>query len=132
MFLGKVNGQSAWQADTTGSGFLPKGYSLDESDVPTFNYVAFGSPVTDHLTVVDNKYFEREVKLAKPVENLMARLAEGTTIEKVSEGLYAVNNKSYFIRLTDTSAVPQIRSVSSGQELIVPVKNGEVKYAILF
>ena len=132
MFLGKVNGQSAWQADTTGSGFQPKGYSLDESDVPTFNYIAFGSPVTDHLTVVDNKYLEREVKLAKPVENLVARLAEGVTIEKVAEGLYAVNNKSYFIQLTDKSLMPEIRSGSSGQELIVPIKNGEVKYAILF
>lgn len=132
MFLGKVNGQSAWAADTTGSGYQPKGYSLDESDVPTFNYVAFGTPVTDHLTVVDNKYFEREVKLAKPVENLVARLAEGTTIEKMSDGLYAVDNKSYFIRLTDTSVVPQIRTVNGGQELIVPVMNGAVKYAILF
>jgi hypothetical protein len=132
MFLGKMNGQSAWQADTTGSGFQPKGYSLDESDVPTFNYIAFGSPVTDHLTVIDNKYFEREVKLAKPTENLVARLAEGTTIEKVSDGLYAVNNKSYFIQLTDTTVVPQIRNANSGQELIVPVTNGTVKYAILF
>jgi len=132
MFLGKVNGQSAWAADTTGSGYQPKGYSLDESDVPTFNYVAFGSPVTDHLTVVDNKYFEREVKLTKPVENLVARLAEGTTIEKISDGLFAVNNKSYFIRLTDASVVPQIRTVNGGQELIVPVTNGAVKYAILF
>lgn len=132
MFLGKVSGQSAWQADTTGSGFLPKGYSLDESDVPTFNYIAFGSPVTDHVSVVDNKYVEREVKLAKPVENLMARLAEGTGIEMVSEGLYSVNNKAYFIQITDKSVVPQIRNVAGGQELLVPVTNGSVKYAILF
>lgn len=132
MFLGKVNGQSAWTADTTGSGYQPKGYSLDESDVPTFNYVAFGSPVTDRLTVVDNKYFEREVKLAKPVENLVARLAEGTAIEKMSEGLYSINHHSYFIQLTDAAVTPQIRTTNGGQELIVPVTNGAVKYAILF
>jgi len=132
MFLGQVNGQSAWTADTTGSGYLPKGYSLDESDAPTFNYVAFGSPVTDHLTVVDNKYFEREVKVAKPVPNMMARVAEGTAIEMVSEGLYAINNKSYFIQIADRSVVPQIRNVAGGQELIVPVTSGGVKYAILF
>jgi len=132
MFLGKANGQSAWQADTTGSGYLPKGYALDDSDAPTFNDIAFGSPVTDRLSVVDNKYFEREVKLAKSVENLVARLAEGTNIEMVSEGLYSVNNKSYFIQIADKSVVPQIRNVNGGQELIVPVTNGVVKYALLF
>lgn len=132
MFLGKINGQSAWQADTTGSGYIPKGYALDETDAPTFNYIAFGSPVSDRLSVVDNKYFEREVKLAKPVENLVARVAEGTNIEMVSPGLYSVNNKSYFIQIADKSIVPQIRNVNGGQELIVPVTNGAIKYALLF
>jgi hypothetical protein len=132
MFLGKTSGQSAWTADTTGSGFRQKGYSLDDTDAPTFNYIAFGSPVSDRVSVIDNKYFEREVKVANPVKDLVARLAEGTSIEKVSEGLYAVNNKSYFIQLTDKSVKPEIRTVNGTQELIVPVKNGEVKYAILF
>ncbi|SEI49919.1 PA14 domain-containing protein [Dyadobacter koreensis] len=132
MFLGKASGQSAWTADTTGSGFRQKGYSLDETDAPTFNYIAFGSPVSDHLSVVDNKYFEREVKVANPVKDLVARVAEGTSIEKVSEGLYAVNNKSYFIQVADKSVKPEIRNVNGQQELIIPVKNGGVKYAILF
>lgn len=114
------------------SGYVPKGYALDDADAPTFHYIAFGSPVTDRLSVVDNKYFEREVKLAKPVENLVARVAEGTNIEMISEGLYSVNNKSYFIQMTDKSVVPQIRNVNGGQELIFPVTNGTVKYAILF
>jgi hypothetical protein len=132
LFLGKVNGQSAWQTDTTGSGYLPKGYSLDEADVPTFHYIAFGSPVTDHLSVVDNKYLEREVKVAKPAENLMARIAEGSGIEKVGDGLYAVNNKAYFIQITDKAMMPQLRTVAGRQELLLPVTNGTVKYAILF
>ncbi|WP_229216618.1 family 16 glycoside hydrolase [Dyadobacter sp. 3J3] len=132
MLLGKINGQSAWVADTTGSGYRPKGYSLDDTDAPTFNYIAFGSPVSDHLSVVNNQYFEREVKVANPVKDLVAKLAEGTSIEKVSEGLYAVNNKSYFIQITDKTVKPEIRTVNGNQELIVPVKNGDLKYAILF
>jgi len=132
MLLGKINGQSGWVADTTGSGYRPKGYSLDDTDAPTFNYMAFGSAVSDRLSVVNNQYFEREIKVANPAKDLMAKLAEGTSIEKVSDGLYAVNNKSYFIQITDKSAKPEIRTANGNQELIVPVKNGDLKYAILF
>lgn len=132
MLLGKINGQSAWVTDTTGSGYRPKGYSLDDADVPTFNYIAFGSPVSDHLSVVNNQYFEREIKVTNPVKDLVAKVAQGTSIEKVSEGLYAVDNKSYFIQITDKGVKPEIRSVNGAQELVVPVKNGDLKYAILF
>lgn len=132
MLLGKISGQSAWVADTTGSGYRPKGYSLDDSDAPTFNYLAFGSTVSDHLSVVNDQYFEREVKVTNPAKDLVAKLAEGTSIEKVSEGLYAVNNKSYFIQITDKTVKPEIRTINGNQELIVPVKNGDLKYAILF
>jgi hypothetical protein len=132
MLLGKINGQSGWVADTTGSGYRPKGYSLDDTDAPTFNYMAFGSAVSDRLSVVNNQYFEREIKVTNPAKDLMAKLAEGTSIEKVSDGLYAVNNKSYFIQITDKSAKPEIRTANGNQELIVPVKNGDLKYAILF
>jgi len=132
MLLGKINGQSGWVADTTGSGYRPKGYSLDDTDAPTFNYMAFGSAVSDRLSVVNNQYFEREIKVVNPAKDLMAKLAEGTSIEKVSDGLYAVNNKSYFIQITDKSAKPEIRTANGNQELIVPVKNGDLKYAILF
>jgi hypothetical protein len=132
MLLGKINGQSGWIADTTGSGYRPKGYSLDDTDAPTFNYMAFGSTVSDHLSIVNDQYFEREVKVTNPAKDLMAKLAEGTSIEKVSDGLYAVNNKSYFIQISDKSVKPEIRTANGNQELIVPVKNGDLKYAILF
>ena len=132
MILGKTSGQSKWIADTTGSGYRPKGYTLDDSDVPTFQYLAFGSAVSDNITVVNNQYLERTIKVTAPSKDLVARLADAKSIEKISEGLYAVNDKSYYIQLADKTIKPEIRSIDGQQELIVPVKNGEVKYAILF
>jgi len=132
MVLGKINGQSKWVTDTTGSGYRPKGYVLDESDVPTFQYLAFGSPVTDYISVVNNQYFERIIKVSNPAKGLVARVADGTSIEKVSDGLYSVNGKSYYIQLADKNAKPEIRSANGQQELLIPVSNGEVKYSILF
>jgi hypothetical protein len=85
MILGK-SGKSKWEGDTTGSGYRPKGYVLDDSDVPTFQYQAFGSTVTDYISVVNDQYFERIVKVDKPAKGLMARLADGSSIEKISDG----------------------------------------------
>ena len=131
MLLGK-SAKGKWQADTTGSGYRPKGYVLDDQDVPTFQYQAFGSTVTDYITVVNNQYFERIVKVNNAAKDLVARLADGTNIEKVADGLYAVDNKSYYIQLADKSVKPEIRNADGMQELLVPVTNGEVKYSILF
>ena len=132
MLLGKAAGSSKWASDTTGSGYRPKGYILDESDVPTFQYQAFGSNVTDYMTVVNNQYFERIVKVMNPTKDLVGRVAEGTSIEKVSDGLYAVDGKSYYIQLSDKNAKPEIRGANGQQELLVPLQGGELKYAILF
>jgi len=132
MLLGKAAGSSKWASDTTGSGYRQKGYILDESDVPTFQYQAFGSNVTDYMTVVNNQYFERIVKVMNPTKGLVGRVAEGTSIEKVSDGLYAVDGKSYYIQLSDKNAKPEIRGANGQQELLVPLQGGELKYAILF
>jgi len=132
MVLGKINGQSKWESDTTGSGYRPKGYVLDASDVPTFQYLAFGSPVTDYISVVNNQYFERIIKVSNPAKGLVARVADGASIEKVSDGLYSINGKSYYIQLADKNVKPEIRSANGQQELLIPVSNGEVKYSILF
>lgn len=131
MVLGK-SAKGKWQADTTGSGYRPKGYVLDDQDVPTFQYQAFGSAVTDYISVVNDQYFERIIKVNNPSKDLVARLADGSNIEKVADGLYAVDNKSYYIQLADKSVKPEIRSADGAQELLVPVTNGEVKYSILF
>ncbi len=131
MVLGKINGNQ-WVTDTTGSGYRPKGYTIDEADVPTFQYLAFGSTVTDNITVVNNQYFDRLIKVSNPVKDLVAKVADGTTIEKISDILYAVNGKAYYIQLADKNVKAVVRNANGKQELLIPVNQGEVKYSILF
>ena len=128
--LAKTSG--TWPTDTTGSSYRPRGYELDATDVPTFLYDAFGTTVTDRTSVVDGQYLQREIKTAKPVNGLMARLAEGKSIEKVANDLYAVDDKSYYIQLPAGSPVPEIKKSGDGQALLIPVDKGELKYSILF
>ncbi len=130
LFFG-ANVTGNWPADTAGTGYKPVGYELDENDVPTFRYRIYGADVTDAIKIEEGKYFIREVSLKNNTRNLQARLAEGTKIEKVAEGLYAVDDKSYFIR-TEGGTSATIRNTSAGQELIASPSGGKIVYSLLF
>ncbi len=56
LFLSKlVSPEAVWIADTTGSGFRPKGYVLDPSDLPTFRYQSYGAMVDDKIRVLTQR-----------------------------------------------------------------------------
>ena len=133
LFLTKLaSPQGNWLADTTGSGYRPKGYVLDESDRPTFRYQSYGASVEDKIRVVDNgQGIQREVTVTNPTTDFYARLASGTTISALENGMYLVDGQEY-VRLDNVSgAKPSIRDSNGRQELIVPVK-GKLTYSILF
>lgn len=124
---------AAWATDTTGSGFRTRGYVLDDSDRPTFRYQSYGATVTDAIRVLDNSQgVRREVTIQNPSADLYARLAEGSTIAPLENGMYLVDGKAYYVRIDDAGgATPAVRKVGDRQELIVPVK-GKLTYSILF
>jgi len=124
--------QAPWIDDTTGSGYRPKGYVLDTRDRPTFKYIVYGAMVNDSITVSDNgEELHRQVSVQGPTDNLFFRLAEAKNIDMISDGLYILNDKSYYIRLDDAGVKPMIRDASGRKELIVPVQN-KFSYSILF
>ncbi|RRB01010.1 3-keto-disaccharide hydrolase [Larkinella rosea] len=124
---------AAWATDTTGSGFRPRGYVLDESDRPTFKYQTYGATVTDATRVLENgQGVRREINVQNPASDLFVRLAEGSTIAALENGTYIVDGKAYYVRIDDAGgATPAVRKVGDRQELIVPVK-GKLVYSILF
>lgn len=124
--------QANWVADTTGSGYHPKGYVLDESDRPTFRYESYGSAVEDKIRVLnEGKGIQREVTILHPANNLYARLISGSTIALLENGMYLVDGQEY-VQLNDLGgAKPTIRESNGRQEMIVPVK-GKLTYSILF
>lgn len=127
-----ANQQSAWLADTTGTGFKPNGYTLDATDKPTFKYTIYGTKVTDASTVIEGgQGIRRQVMLQNPAPGLYARLANGSSIEKIKDGLYAIDDKAYYIRLDDNDMKPMIRNIGGKQELIVPAQT-KLTYSIIF
>lgn len=124
---------AAWIADSTGTGYRPKGYVLDEKDRPAFRYIIYGSAVTDVIKVLEDGHgLRRELTVENPAEGLYARLAEGSKITVQPDGMYVVDGRSYYLQLDDAGgAKPVVRQSGERQELIVPVK-GKLAYSILF
>lgn len=125
--------QQAWATDTAGSGFRPKGYKIDEQGRPTFRYSVYGANVSDELRVLENGHgIKRTISAETPQSNLYVRLAEGSTIEPLQDGLYLVDGKSYYVQVEDAGgAQPQVRMQNGRSELIAPLQS-KISYTLLF
>jgi len=127
------NAQGAWKTDTTGSGYRPRGYTLDGDDRPTFRYQVYGATVEDAIRVLDNgQGIRRELTVQNGGENIYARLIAGSSIDTRPDGTYVVDGKSYYVKVDDAAgAKPVVREVGGRKELLVPVRN-KLIYSILF
>jgi hypothetical protein len=74
----------------------------------------------------------REITLTNPVAGLFYHLASGN-IETLGNGLYAIDDKSYYIRVDNAAggAKAIVRDAEGKQELIIPIQN-KLTYSIIF
>ena len=128
-----ANAQSAWISDTTGTGYRPKGYVLDAEGRPTFKYITYGITVNDAVKLLEKgQGINRRINLSDSSAGLYFRLAESANITEVSDGLYLVDDQSYFLRLDETGgAKALIRDQNGRKELIIPAVKS-LSYSILF
>ena len=113
--------------------FRGKGYELDEATGrPVFKYTYQGMDVEDKVYPDDQDRtltHEVAIKNRGTKQGLYYKLGEGKTIVAMTDGLYAVDDKAYYIKVAGTS--PVIREVNGKKELIVPV-DASVKYSIIW
>jgi hypothetical protein len=128
-----ANAQSPWNNDTAGTAFRPRGYEMDEADLPAFLYSIYGADITDDIKVLDNREgLRRTLTLQNAGEGLYVRLAEGKTIEPLADGLYLIDDKSYYLQIEEAGkAKPVIRDANGRKELIIPVQT-KLTYSVLF
>jgi len=115
------------------------GYDVTPAGRPVFKCALGGASVRETVVPEDNgrKLTHSFVIMPGQEKNqIWCRVAEGTTITKMPNGLYAVNDKEYFIQLTRKEK-PVIRATAQNtQEMLLPVKVknevGTVKYAIIW
>ncbi|NRF37792.1 hypothetical protein [Pedobacter foliorum] len=124
--------QTEFKKDTTGSGFRPKGYTLDASGLPKFKYLTYGLSVKDATMVIDGgQGIRREIEPEGSANDLYLCLARANTIEQ-KDGKYVIGDKAYSITVADEAVLkPIVRTIQGTQELLVPFKS-KIVYAILF
>lgn len=114
--------------------YTGKGYIIEEgTGRPIFIYNYKGIDVEDKIYPDDNNRVithEVMVKNRGTTPGLHYKLAEGKTITLLPDGLYAVDDKSYYIKPAAGTA-PTIREINGKKELIVPVENS-IKYSIIW
>ncbi|GAA4089516.1 DUF1080 domain-containing protein [Mucilaginibacter panaciglaebae] len=126
----------AWP-DTLEKGiFRQKGYELDETGIPTFKYNFDGININDKTTSEDGKGLTRKISVDGPApKDLFARVADASDIVDLDNGLYAVNNFTYYVQL-DKGVKPVIRNSAKGKEMLLPIKNTDkgtsVQYSLIW
>lgn len=129
-----LNDESTAWPDSVGENVLQyKGMTIDKQGAPTINYVLAGATIADAIRAETNALVRTLTVSGSPTGTLYCRIAAGAAIEEVSKGLYAVDDRSYFVRL-DPKAKVKLRQSNGKQELLLPVdmKTGSAQYSIVF
>ncbi|WKN31869.1 DUF1080 domain-containing protein [Porifericola rhodea] len=126
-----ASSSESWKNDTTQ--LRPKGYTMDQENQPTFRYLLNGVMVNDEIRVAEGgKGLRRELSLEGSANNLFVRLAEGNNIEAMENGMYAVDDKAYYLKVESAGeAEPVVREANGKQQLIMPIQN-KLSYSIIF
>jgi len=117
------------------SDFRGKGYVIEPvTSRPVFKYTYKNLEVEEKVYPDDeNRALSHEVTIKTPGQqnNLFYKLAEGKTITKVSDGLYIIGDREFYIKI-DPSSTPTIRELPGIMELVMPVSANAIKYSIIW
>jgi hypothetical protein len=114
------------------------GYDISKAGDPIIKYSVGKTSIRESVSTNDSGLkLSHSISVTSPNgETAWCRIAEGSSIVKLPNGLYAINDKQFFIQLPD-KAEPIIRKSSgSAMELLLPIKskdnNGSINYTIIW
>jgi hypothetical protein len=131
------NDTDAWPDTLAKLVYKPNGYELDGDGIPTFKYLYDGVTINDKSTSDDGKSLTRKISVDGPAapKDLFARVAEASDITDMGNGLYSINNFTYYVQL-DKAVKPLIRATAKGKEMLLPLKNTDkgtfVQYSLIW
>lgn len=112
--------------------FRSKGYRIEPNGRPVFNYLYNGIEVEEKVYPDnENRVITREVmiKNKEAKTGLYFKLAEGSRIDQMPDGSYAVDDRQYYVKTIQRAT---IREVNGLKELVIPVEGNSVKYTIVW
>ncbi|WP_080239577.1 3-keto-disaccharide hydrolase [Spirosoma rigui] len=118
------------------------GYDVDKNGRPVFKYTLGGAQVRESFAAEEEGHKLSHTFTITPAATgssageIWCRVAEGSDITQLPNGLYAINDKQYFIELPGKEK-PVIRDTAQKtRELLLPVKasanGGTVTYSLIW
>lgn len=119
--------------------FTYNGYELNPNGIPIYQYHWNNTSIRDLIlpdSTIHGLVRELNFQSDSPQNSLYCLLAEGSSIEKLEDGSYAVDDKNYYLTLMEAgSSEPIIRNQGDLQQLILPVQASsqqKVKYSLIW
>lgn len=131
------NKNSVWPDSNATYNYL--GYDIDEYSRPVFKYSVEDISVKEYFeTAEEGKKITHAIVVEKgnAKKDIWCKIAEGKKIQKLPNGAYAIDDKSYYIELAGKET-PLVRSATdNSQELLLPVDSkgntASIKYSIIW
>lgn len=115
--------------------FRSKGYSIEENtNRPVFLFEYNGVTFEDRIfPESDSQILTHEITVKEGTgsDGIYYKLAEGTSIDEMPDGSFAVNDKEYYVR-PSSGTKPFIRDVKGRKELVTPFTGQSIKYSIIW
>jgi len=114
------------------------GYDISKAGDPIVKYSVSKTSVRETVSTTDTgRELSHNISVTSANgESAWCRIAEGSNIVKLPNGLYAVNDKQFFIQLPDKTEPIIRKSSGSAMELLLPIKlkdsNGSINYSIIW
>ncbi len=126
----------AWPDSSANYNYI--GYDISKAGYPIIKYSVDNIQVKESLSVEDlgHKLSHTITVASADGSGIWTKVAEGSVISKLPNGLYAINDKQFYIQLPDKTD-PFIRKTSGNMvELLLPIKlkdnSGSLKYDIIW
>jgi hypothetical protein len=115
--------------------FIQQGYEFDTQGFPTIVYQINGNAVTTRMIPSDVDRALKRMITVEGTTSLWYKIADGEHIEKLPDGIFIINNESYYVDFDEKSSVkPSIRNINGKYELLVQVPAGKqnINYTIIW
>lgn len=124
----------AWPDSNANFNYM--GYDIVKGGQPVFKYSVGNAQVKESFSIQDNGHaLSHTIAASSPDgSSVWCKIAEGSTITKLPNGLYAVNDKEFYIQLPDKTE-PVIRTSSGTTQLLIPLQgrnNTSLTYNIIW
>ncbi len=126
---------SAWPDVHETQDIKQLGYSFDSIRNPVFSYRINETFITNKIApILKNRGLEREIYIENS-KKITHKIAEGESITTLQNGLYIVNNESFYIDFKATDKLkPEIRRIEGIDQLLleIPAGSQSINYSIIW